>query len=171
MNRKMNRKTVLKTMILVFSSGFGYAQSISPQSINSSGTSMAQSNGSLSFTVGELVVLSQTDSDGNTLGGGFTSGATISTASIQEPNEALLQVKIFPNPTTDLITVAIQETKLPSVEIEITDINGKVIFKETYAGISNNIGLNTASWNMGTYFLTLIGNKAEVLGIYKIVKQ
>ena len=65
----IHKNNVLKTMmILLFSSSFGYAQSISPQSINSSGTSMSQSNGSLSFTVGELVVLSQTDSDGNTLG-------------------------------------------------------------------------------------------------------
>lgn len=174
MNRKMkmNKKNLIKTMmILFFSSSFSCAQSISPQSINSSGTSMAQSNGSLSFTVGELVVLSQTDSDGNTLGGGFTSGATISTASIQEPNGAVLNVKVFPNPTTDLITVAIQETKLSSVEIEITDINGKVISNEKYAGISNNIGINSASWNTGTYFLTIKGDKAEVLGIYKIVKQ
>lgn len=174
MNRKMkmNKKKLLKTMmILFFSSSFSYAQSISPQSINSSGTSMAQSNGSLSFTVGELVVLSQTDSDGNTLGGGFTSGATISTASIQEPNVAVLNVRVFPNPTTDLLTVAIQETKLSYFEIEITDMSSKVISKDKYAGISNNIGINSSSWNTGTYFLKLIGENAEVLGIYKIVKQ
>jgi hypothetical protein len=168
----MNTKKSLKTMIiLVFSSSFSYAQSISPQSVNSSGTSMSQSNGSLSFTVGELVVLSQTDSDGNTLGGGFTSSATISTASIQEPNVAVLNVKVYPNPTTDLITIAIQDTKLSQVGIEITDINGKVISNEKYAGISNNIGINSAAWNTGTYFLKLKGDDNEVLGIYNIIKQ
>ena len=83
----------------------------------------------------------------------------------------MLNVKVFPNPTADLITVAIQETKLSSVEIEITYINGKVISNEKYAGISNNIGINSASWNTGTYFLKLKGDNAEVLGIYKIVKQ
>ena len=168
----IHTKNTLKTIIiLAFSSSFGYAQSISPQSVNSSGTSMSQSNGSLSFTVGELVVLSQTDSDGNTLGGGFTSSATISTASIQEPNVAVLNVKVYPNPTTDLITIAIQDTKLSQVGIEITDINGKVISNEKYAGISNNIGINSAAWNNGTYFLKLKGDDNEVLGIYNIIKQ
>lgn len=170
--RGESNKNILKTLIVFsFGASFSYAQSISPQSVNSSGTSMSQSNGSLSFTVGELVVLSQTDSDGNTLGGGFTSGATISTASIQEPNVAVLNVRVYPNPTTDLLTVAIQETKLPYFEIEITDMSGKVISKDKYAGISNNIGINSTSWNTGTYFLKLIGENAEVLGIYKIVKQ
>jgi hypothetical protein len=174
MKNRMNidPKSILKTMmILTFSSSFGFAQSISPQSINSSGTSMSQSNGSLSFTVGELVVLSLTDTEGNTLGGGFTSGATISTASIQEPDGAVLNVKVYPNPTTDLITVAIQETKLSYVEIEITDMNGKVISSEKYTGIAKNVGINSSSWNIGTYFLKLKGENAEVLGIYKIVKQ
>ena len=53
-----------------------YAQSIPLQSVNSGGTKMSQVNGSLSFTIGELVVLKHTESQGNTLGGGFTAGAT-----------------------------------------------------------------------------------------------
>lgn len=44
-----------------------HSQIIAPQLVNSSGTKMSQSNGSLSFTIGELVVLSQTDQQGNTL--------------------------------------------------------------------------------------------------------
>ncbi len=156
---------------IFFALGYSNAQSIAPQSVNSSGTSMSQSNGSLSFTVGELVVLSLTDTDGNTLGGGFTSGATISTSSIKEPDLDVIQVKVFPNPTTDLITVAIQESKLSKVEIEITDVNGKVISNEHYSAISTNIGINSASWNSGTYFLALKGEKNSVLGVYKIVKQ
>lgn len=156
---------------ILFMFSYSHAQSIAPQSINSGGTSVSQSNGSLSFTVGELVVLSMSDSEGNTLGGGFTSGATISTASIQEPDVALLDVKVYPNPTTDLITVAIQETQLSIVEIEVSDINGKVISTEKYSGFSTKIGINSAFWVNGTYFLTLKDERNSVLGIYTIIKQ
>ena len=89
-----------------------YAQSIAPQSVNSGGAKMTQTNGSLSFTVGELVVLSQTDSDGNTLGGGFTAGATLTTVSIQETDAAVLDVMVYPNPTTELVNIQINHSTL-----------------------------------------------------------
>ncbi len=167
---KMKNLVNLFTSIL-FAFSYSNAQSIAPQSINSSGTSVTQSNGSLSYTVGELVVLSMSDSDGNTLGGGFTSGAAISTASIQEPDVAVIDVTVYPNPTTDLITVAIQETKLSTIEIEITDLNGKVISTEKYSGFSTKIGINSSFWENGTYFLTLKDERNSVLGIYKIIKE
>ena len=77
----------IKTFFLCLFFGLGLvskAQSVAPQSVNSSGAKMTQANGSLSFTVGELVVLTQTDSQGNSLGSGFTSSATLTTVSIQE---------------------------------------------------------------------------------------
>lgn len=146
-------------------------QSIAPQSINSSASSMNQSNGSLSFTLGELVILTQTDSQGNTLGGGFTSGATISTASIQEPDLNLLNVKVYPNPTTELITVDIQDTKLSPLIIEVSDANGKIVTSGNYTGIANKIGINSASWNNGIYFLNIKDGNDQLLGSFKIIKQ
>ena len=161
------------TIFAVFAgiSTVGISQTISPQSINSSGQTMVQSNGSLTFTVGELVVLTQTDNDGNTLGSGFTSGAVLTTASIQEPNVSVINVKIYPNPTTDLVTVSIQETKLAQVVLEIVDANGKIISAEKYAGMSNNIGISTSSWEKGMYILNLKDSGNQVLGSYKIIKQ
>ena len=50
----------LLLLLLLFPMGL-FAQEIAPQSVNSTGGKMTQSNGSLSFTVGELVVLSFED--------------------------------------------------------------------------------------------------------------
>ena len=147
------------------------AQSIAPQSVNSSGTKMTQSNGSLSFTVGELVVLSQTDSQGNTLGGGFTAGATLTTVSIQETDAAILDVKVYPNPTAELVNIQINHSTLDQVVIAITDLQGKEIYSGKYAGISNVIGINTASYATGTYVLSLKNLNNQVLGTYKIIKH
>ena len=166
----MKLKFTVLFFLSIVSTSF-YAQSIAPQSVNSGGTKMTQANGSLSFTVGELVVVTQIDSEGNSLGSGFTSGATISTATIQEPDAELLNVNVFPNPTTDLITVSIQDIKLSELIIEVSDLNGKIVSSGKYAGISNNIGINTSSWERGTYFLNLKDNQTQIIGTYKIIKN
>jgi hypothetical protein len=168
---KNKSKAIALLGATIFMVTISYAQSIAPQSVNSSGTKMAQANGSLSFTVGELVVLSQTDSQGNTLGGGFTSGATLTTASIQETDTAVLDVSVFPNPTSDLVNIRINHSSIEQVVVSITDLQGKEVYSGKYAGISNTIGINTATYSLGTYVLSLKNKNNQVLGTYKIIKH
>jgi hypothetical protein len=148
-----------------------FAQSIAPQSLSSSGTKMSQANGSLSFSVGELVVLSQTDSQGNSLGGGFTTGATITTVNIQETDATVLEVKVFPNPTSDLVNICIKHSTLEQLIVTITDLQGKEVYNGLYAGISNTIGINTAAYARGTYVLSLKNNNNQLLGTYRVIKH
>ena len=168
-------KSILKPLSIIglalFFGNSSYTQSIAPQSVNSGGTKMTQANGSLSFTVGELVVLSQTDSDGNTLGGGFTAGATLTTVSIQETDAAVLDVTVFPNPTAELVNIQINHSTIDQVVVTITDLQGKEVYNGKYAGISNVIGINTASYVTGTYVLSLKNLNNQVLGTYKIIKH
>jgi hypothetical protein len=159
---------LLATMLM---GTIGYAQIIAPQSINSGGKKMTQANGSLSFTVGELVVLTQTDSQGNTLGSGFTAGATLTTVSIQETDANVLDVKVYPNPTTELVKIQINHSTIDQVIVSISDFQGKELYNGKYAGISNVIGINTASFAFGSYILTLKNLNNQVLGTYKIIKQ
>ena len=148
-----------------------YAQSIAPQSVNSGGTKMTQANGSISFTVGELVVLSLTDSVGNSIGGGFTVGATLTTVSIHETDAAVLDVNVYPNPTTELVNIQINYSTIDQVAVTITDLQGKEVYIGKYAGISNVIGINTASYATGTYVMSIKNLTNQVLGTYKIIKH
>lgn len=148
-----------------------FAQSIAPQSVNSSGTKMTQANGSISFTVGELVVLTQVDGEGNTLSSGFSSGATITTVNVKEIDPTVLDVKVYPNPTTELVSIQINHSQIDQVFVTITDLQGKELFVAKYAGISNVIGINTSSYATGTYFLTLKDTNNQVLSTYKIIKH
>jgi hypothetical protein len=168
-NMRYKPLTILGVAILMGT--ISYAQSIAPQSVNSGGAKMSQANGSLSFTVGELVVLSQKDSLGNTLGGGFTAGATLTTASIQEADATVLDVCVFPNPTSDLLNIRINHSTLEQVIVSITDLQGKEVYNGLYAFISNTIGINTNAYAPGTYVLSLKNNANQVLGSYKIIKH
>lgn len=148
-----------------------HSQSLAPQSVNSAGVNMSQTNGSLSFILGEVVVLSASDLDSNSINSGFISGATITTEVLEVPNVDLLNVKVYPNPTTTMITVDIMDTQLSQMIIEIVDMNGKVVSKGTYAGISNKIGINASSWENGNYILQLKDISGNRIGSYQIIKQ
>ena len=151
----------------------GIAQSLAPQAVNAAGVKFTQASGSISFTVGELVVKSQTDTDGNTLGGGFTNSAAGSTSvlPVSVPDAQLLNVSVYPNPTTSLLTVEVASTNLSRLVVELTDLQGKTLSSSQYAGISNKIGINTAGYANGTYLLFLKTESGKVLGSYQIIKQ
>jgi hypothetical protein len=147
-----------------------FAQSIDPQSVNSGGTKMTQANGALRFTVGELVVQSLTDSQGNTLSGGFNAGTSLSTLNIQEVDATLLDVKVYPNPTTELVYIQINHATIDYIVVSINDTQGKEVYCGKYAGIANTIGINTVTFTSGSYILALKNLNNKVLGTYTIIK-
>ena len=166
-----NLKSLLLSAAALLLSATSWSQSIAPQSVNSGATNMSQSNGSLSFTVGEVVLLTQTDAAGNSLSSGFTSGATLSTIAVQEADARVLDVRVYPNPTTELVNIQLNHTTLEQVRVVVTDLQGKEVYSGTYAGITNVIGINTGAYSTGTYLLSLQSMKGQVLGTYQIVKQ
>jgi hypothetical protein len=162
----------MKYLLISFLFAFGAsAQQLAPESINSSGGKMTQTNGSLSYTVGELVVTSFEDGQGNTLNGGFTAGATITTVSILAVNPAVLSVSVYPNPTTAFVTIKITEANTEPFILEIIDNTGKIITTNNYSGVSSKIGINCNSWSNGIYYLNIKSKDQSIIGTYKIIKQ
>jgi hypothetical protein len=149
-----------------------FSQSLAPQSVNSAAVKMTQSNGSVSFTLGELRVLSTTDSDGNSLGEGFANSATSSTTvtAIKTPSIDELNVSIYPNPSSELVFIEILDTKLEWVYVKIIDQTGRLILSERYRGIRNTIGINTQDLPQGIYILNLSDNN-QTLGTYNLLKK
>jgi hypothetical protein len=147
------------------------AQNLVPQAITSGASNFTQSNGSLSFTVGELIVTTETNGSGYSLGNGFISSAVSSTqvVAIDKPNEALLNVKVYPNPTSDLLFVDILSTSMDWIHIDIIDTQGRIISSEKYAGMTSHIGINTAKWQPGNYFLQLRDQQNKTIGNYQII--
>jgi len=64
---------------IVVNSKLVQAQNIAPQSINTAGALVSQTNGSLNFVIGELIVLNFVGDDGSSIGSGFVNGAVNST--------------------------------------------------------------------------------------------
>ena len=75
------------------------------------------------------------------------------------------QIRIFPNPTNNMVIVETKETGLYS--IEITSIKGQIIHSRNFEGNSNQIDLS--SFQGGVYFIT-VRSKDHVI-TRKIIKQ
>jgi hypothetical protein len=69
---------------------------------------------------------------------------------------------LYPNPTIDVLNIPVIGQK----NIIITDLNGKVLLNT----LTENTSVNFKEFAEGTYILTVISDKKQVLGTQKIVK-
>ena len=116
------RYFILAFLLLGLSS---YARdTISKQVIGPGGQTFENGNNKLSYTVGEVAVGAMTDEDGtNQLGNGYYPSLNLSTLNTETP-ELKLQVKVFPNPTKEVIYITHPTEQF--FEVRISDVSGKI---------------------------------------------
>ena len=158
------RYFILAFLLLGFSS---YAQStISKQVIGPSGATFENGNNKLSYTAGEVLVGAMTDEDGSVqLGNGYYPSLDLSTLNTETP-ELQLQVKVFPNPTKEVIYI-IHPTE-QFFEVKITDISGKQILQTPH---QKHQPLSLQTLTTGTYFVTVTTRDSKQTNTYKIIRQ
>lgn len=81
--------------------------------------------------------------------------------------------EVFPNPTTDNITLQINAAKDHTAKIIIVDVNGKQLFEQNYSFIkgNNQAVLPTGKFMRGTYIAAVYNSDNVLIATQKIVKQ
>lgn len=134
------------------------AQSLSPSVIASGGSFVANSNGSLSYTVGEMTMVQTFSANGNILTQGF-----------QQPNESLVglidlthdefgSMVIYPNPAVDDMWFGLELPENGKISVSMyNDIGQKVsdVYNANYTGGKVVQHLNVSLFSVGLYFLTM----------------
>jgi hypothetical protein len=158
------RYFILVFLLLGLSS---YSQpTISKQVIGPSGATFENGNNKLSYTAGEVVVGAMTDEDGSyQLGNGYYPSLDLSTLNTESP-ELQLQVKVFPNPATEVIYVNHPTEQF--FEVAITDVSGKQILQ---TGHQKEQPLSVQTLTTGTYFVTVTTRDSKQTNTYKIIKK
>ncbi len=151
-------------IILILVSSLGYSQSISKQVIASAGKTQANSNLKVSWTTGEPVVGLMT-AGGNQLGNGYYPAMNLKALKIED-NALDLQVKVYPNPTSQMLYVLHPE--LNTFAIQISDLNGKQIYSGT---IGKDQPLDVSNYTQGMYLVTIENKEANKKNTYKIIKK
>ncbi|MDA8592005.1 T9SS type A sorting domain-containing protein [Flavobacteriaceae bacterium] len=143
-----------------------YSQTISKQVIGPSGQTFENGNNKLSYTVGEVAVGAMTDEEGTyQLGNGYYPSLNLSTLNTETP-ELQLQVKVFPNPTKEVIYITHPTEQF--FEVRITDISGKQILQTAHQKQQH---INVQTLTTGTYFIIVTTKESKQTNTYKIIKQ
>ena len=156
-------KHLILALILTFSS-LSFSQSISKQVIGTSGKTLTNSNLKLSYTVGEPVVGLMT-AGGNQLGNGYYPAMDLQALSVED-NVLDVQLKVYPNPTSQSLYVSHPE--LNSFGITIVDLNGKQLYQGT---INKEEPLDVSSYTQGMYLITIENTTTNKKNTYKIIKK
>ena len=158
------RYFILAFLLLGVSS---YAQdTISKQVIGPGGQTFENGNYKLSYSVGEVAVGAMTDEDGTyQLGNGYYPSLNLSTLTTETP-ELQLQVKVFPNPTKEVIYITHPTEQF--FEVRISDVSGKQILQTAH---QKQQPLNVQTLTTGTYFITVTTKDSKQTNTYKIIKK
>lgn len=132
--------------------------------ISSSGSDSNSNNGSISFTIGQIVFNSQSTS------------SYIIEEGIQNPlDNSILSIEsfsvrnfdIYPNPTSDDFTINFKNYDLLDLSLKLFEPNGKLIFSKNITTRLTKI--QTSGIAKGMYIVKIIKNKI-IIDSFKILK-
>ena len=157
------RRIFLVLLVIVFYNT-AFSQSISKHVIGSSGTTLSNTNFKISWTIGEPVVGLMT-SGGKQLGNGYHPALNIQALSVEE-NLLDVQIRVYPNPTSEMLYVSHPE--LNYFFIQISDLNGKLIYSSS---INKEEPLDVSTFSQGMYLITIENKETNKRNTYKIIKN
>jgi hypothetical protein len=137
------------------------------ESANSSGGNAIGSGGTVSYSIGQVDFNSNSGSSGS-VAQGVQHAYEIFTVGI---NETTLNISLtaYPNPTTDNLTLQINDYKNEKLTYQLFDIQGKLITNGQV--ISKQTIINTVSLQSATYFIHLVNNDKTKVQSFKIIKN
>lgn len=145
-----------------------YANALYSQtSINSLGGDIVNSNGTIAFSIGQIVYTTNTDGIFN-IEQGVQHPFELYSLNIDE-NILNVSINVFPNPFSDKIIIEVlNDYRL--LYFSIYDLNGKVLKEELIT--KNQISINTEKFESSIYFLKIFNkNNSNNSKTIKLIKK
>ena len=160
----MRHKRLKLSAVLLL--GLGLTGLQAQTSINATGGDASGSGGSASYSVGQVVYTTNTGTNGS-VAQGVQQAYEIFTVGIKE-TELNIFLTVFPNPTTDYLTLSISEFEISNLTYQLYDISGKLLQSEKITG--NQTSIVMSNLVPANYFVKVIQGNKEVKTI-KIIKN
>jgi hypothetical protein len=137
--------------------------------VNSSGNTatLNGSNGNLSYSVGQVGYISFTGSNGS-MSSGFQQRYEISITTIPEAIKFSLEATIYPNPTTDVLVLSLQQLD-KIYNYQIMDFSGKQI--STGKLNTPQTQLNFSKYSAGSYYIKIFLSNNQIIKTFKVIKN
>lgn len=158
----INKKITLCATFLLFG-GIISAQ----ENTVAAGGEATGSGGSASYTVGQVVYTTNTGTNGSTTQGVQQPYEITATTGVDETS-INLEMIVYPNPTTDYLTLKIQSEEFKSMSYQLIDMQGKIIESEKLT--TNTTSIKMEGLPKSTYIVNIIENNKPIK-TFNIIKK
>lgn len=144
------------------------------ESLNATGGNATGSGGSVSYSVGQVVYTTNTGGSSGSVAEGVQQAYEISVVTgIEEAKSINLTVSAYPNPTTDCLTLSIDNSvntnhDLSQLSYQLYDMSGKLLQSDKIKEAQTSIVMG--SFIRASYLLTVIQNNTT-LKTFRIIKH
>ncbi len=138
------------------------------QVLTSSGDNATGAGGTSSYTVGQIVYNTYTGTNGSAAQGVQQPFEISVVTGIEEALGISLEIMVYPNPTTEFITLKIETHEVLNLRYQLNDIKGSLLQDNKIEG--NETSIVMSSLLPATYFLKVTDNK-KVVKTFKIIKN
>lgn len=143
--------------------------SLNAQEANTaSGGNTSGDDGSISYSVGQLVYNTYSAEEGSIQQGVQQPYEISIILGIEEAESINLVCIAYPNPTTDLLWLKVDDTFIEDLSYHLFDLNGKSIENKNVNSKTTSISMSELM--SGTYILRITSNSKEIKS-FKIIKN
>ena len=156
------RKILLLTIVM----GFFYPGANAQELIATSGDYSETAIGSLSWSIGEPIIENAFNSD-IILTQGFNQSKLTVTA-INEMIGLEMNISVYPNPTSDYLSIEANTDQQKEFQINLYDLSGKLILQKDF--FTGKETINMQEFKPAIYILKICTNNTNIK-TYKVIKQ
>jgi len=142
-------------------------------STNASGVETSGINGSVNYTIGQVVYSTHSTTNMNVTEGVQQPYEISETIGIEDKDLTLLSISAFPNPTINFLKLKIDDSatsSLKKMKYELFDINGKLIKQEIIQKGIKTFLIDMSNCTSSTYLLRVL-NENKSIKEFKIIKK
>lgn len=160
-----NLKEILFINIFLF---FGLNGLKSQDVISVSGGNATDKSGTVNYTVGQNIYITQTNSNGSVMQGIQRPYEISVITDINQSKNINLVCSVYPNPTSTFLMLNVENFEKEQLSYQLFDIMGKVLLDKSIT--ENQIKISMESYSPSTYFLKISNIKNEIK-TFKIIKN
>ena len=160
----MKNNTLFVFLAFLFS--FSMKAQTSHQVLSASGGDATGSGGSIAYSVGQIVYTTSTGTTGS-VAQGVEQAYEIYSVGITE-TALNISLSVFPNPTSDFLTLKVENYNNEALSYNLIDEQGKLILSEQITNQETLVAMSTLA--RGSYFINIVQTNKKIQ-TFKIIKN
>ena len=158
------KNTILFFLSFLFS--FSMKAQTSHQVLSASGGDATGSGGSVGYSVGQIVYTTSTGTTGS-VAQGVEQAYEIYSVGIKETT-LNISLSVFPNPTSDFLTLKVEDYNNEALSYNLIDEQGKLIVSAQITNQETQVAMSTLA--RGSYFINIVQANKKIQ-TFKIIKN